>query len=328
MLTRLLIVTQTVDTEDPVLGFFVRWIEEFAKHTEHIEVICLKSGKFNFPKNVRVHSLGKENREESRVVYAFRLLKLVWKLRNEYDTVFVHMNPEYLLLAGWLWRLWNKRIALWYTHKTVDLKLRIAVLFVHSVFTASTESFRLKTKKLQVMGHGIDGNFFFPDPAVLRGTAVLSAGRLSPTKRHDLVISAAAHFPNEVWIVGDGPERQHLESLARNLSITERVHFLGPQTQEQLRKEYREAGVFLHVSETGSLDKVVLEALSCGLPVITTARTLSDLPVTVVLPEEISIAREVLAVHTTDPQSLVAYVQEHHSLQKLIPTILKEMQGI
>lgn len=324
---RLLIVTQVVDTEDPVLGFFVRWIEEFAKYTEHIEVICLKEGRHTFPANVRVHSLGKET-HISRVKYIFHFYKYVWDLRHEYDTVFVHMNPEYLLLAGWLWRLWNKRIALWYTHKTVDLKLRIAVSFVHTVFTASSESFRLKTKKLHVMGHGIDGNFFFPDPAVLRGTAVLSAGRLSPTKRHDLVISAAAHFPNEVWIVGNGPERQRLENLAENLSITERVHFLGPQTQEQLRKEYREACVFLHVSETGSLDKVVLEALSCGLPVITTAITLSDLPVTVVPSEEISIAEEVLAAHNIDPQSLFSYVQEHHSLQKLIPTILKEMQTI
>jgi hypothetical protein len=62
--------------------------------------------------------------------------------------------------------------------------------------------------------------------------------------------------------------------------------------------------------------------------VITTASTLSDLPVTVVLPEVIAIAKEVLAAHNTDPKSLFSYVQEHHSLQKLIPTILKEMQSI
>ena len=39
---KLLIVTQAVDTEEPALGFFVRWIEELAKRVESVEVICLK----------------------------------------------------------------------------------------------------------------------------------------------------------------------------------------------------------------------------------------------------------------------------------------------
>lgn len=35
---KLLIVTQAVDTEDPVLGFFVRWIEELGKHVESNQI--------------------------------------------------------------------------------------------------------------------------------------------------------------------------------------------------------------------------------------------------------------------------------------------------
>ncbi|VAW33214.1 hypothetical protein MNBD_CPR01-313, partial [hydrothermal vent metagenome] len=179
---KLLIVTQTIDENDPVLGFFVRWVEEFAKHAESVEVICLNLGKSDLPKNVRVHSLGKErvsgadntgNIEQAqstapsfarrcalRATYAIRFIRLVWRLRNNYDTVFVHMNPEYFVLAGKLWRLMRKRTALWYTHKSVDLKLRIAVLFANIVFTASPESFRLKSNKVHVVGHGIDLEHF------------------------------------------------------------------------------------------------------------------------------------------------------------------------
>ncbi len=47
---RILIVTQTVDTQDPVLGFFVRWIEEFAKHAEELTVICLEKASIRFRK--------------------------------------------------------------------------------------------------------------------------------------------------------------------------------------------------------------------------------------------------------------------------------------
>jgi len=80
------------------------------------------------------------------------------------------------------------------------------------------------------------------------------------------------------------------------------VQFLGPLTQTQLRDEYRKASSLIHTSETGSLDKVVLEAIACGLPVETKDPALAGLP--------------------PDP----IYVRERHSLQKLIPAILKELK--
>jgi glycosyltransferase involved in cell wall biosynthesis len=321
---KLLIITQTVDMDDSILGFFTRWIEEFAKHAEHIEVICLKEGKHTLPANVRVHSLGKE-RSLSRATYILNFYRYIWKLRHDYDSVFVHMNPVYVILGGLFWRLWNKRISLWYTHKNVDLKLRLAVLLSNNIFTASKRSFRLKNRKVHVMGHGIDVDFFSPDSKLLRGTAVLSAGRLSRAKRHDLVIRAAEHFPNEVRIAGGGPEKSNLETLAKHLSVASRVHFLGPQTQEQLREEYRTSGVFVHVSETGSLDKVTLEALACGLPVITTNPDFSAFPVTVVSATPEAIAEGVIETHKEDPDALAEYVRSHHSLQHLIPALMHSL---
>jgi len=321
---KLFICTQAVDTQDPVLRFFIRWIEEFAKHCEKIIVVCLREGTHQLPANVEVVVLG----EVARWLKAFRLLRISVLRRNDYDAVFVHMNPEYIVIAGLLWHTLHKRIALWYTHKSVNLKLRIAVFFANVIFTASTESFRIQSRKVKVVGHGIDVDFFYPEQKKTRGTTVLSAGRLSLIKRHDLVIHAAEHFPNEVHIVGDGPEKQYLKDLAKQLSITSRVHFLGAETQERLREEYRRAGVLVHTSETGSLDKIVLEALACGLPVITTNLALSGLPVVIVDPTANAIAKEVFTIRTTNPQTLFAYVREHHSLQRLIPVILNILQSV
>lgn len=300
---KLLIVTQAVDTGDPVLGFFVRWIEEFAKHAERVEVICLREGKHALPPNVRVHSLGKtENSKQktisSRVRYTTRFLSLAWKLRHEYDAVFVHMNPEYVILGGPFWRLWGKRIGLWYTHKSVDLKLRVAARLADVIFTASKESFRMPTKKLHVMGHGIDVDFFSPDASIVRGGWALSVGRLMKSKRHDLAIRMAVQEDKELHIAGEGPERKHLEALAIELGL--RARFLGGLNQAQLRDEYRKAAYLIHTSETGSLDKVVLEALACDLPVRTNDSALK-------------------ALENAGP----AYVREHHSLEHLIPAILK-----
>src|SRR3989344_648753 len=277
---KLLICTQVVDKNDPVLGFFVRWIEEFTKHCA-VEVISLKD-------------LGRGG----RLLRTWRLLRRA--STGRYDAVFVHMNPEYLVAAGWLWKLRGKKTGLWYTHKSVDLKLRVAEKFADVIFTASKESFRLPSKKVRVMGHGIDTDFFCPDPGVVRGTHLLSVGRLMNTKRHDLAIREAARMGKDLRIAGEGPERKNLEALAQKLGA--RVQFLGPLTQVQLRDEYRRAALLIHRSETGSLDKVVLEAAACGLPVDTTDPALKYLE-----------------------QATPAYVREHHSLKNLIPAILKNL---
>ena len=147
------------------------------------------------------------------------------------------------------------------------------------------------------MGHGIDSDFFSPDASVARGKWILSVGRLMQSKRHDLAIRFAMQEEKELRIAGEGPERMHLEALASELGA--RVRFLGGVSQSQLRDEYRKAERLIHTSETGSLDKVVLEALACGLPVRTNDQALK-------------------ALENANP----AYVREHHSLQRLIPAIL------
>src|SRR4051812_25119270 len=100
---KLLLFTQTVDEDDLYLGFFHAWIEELAKHFEKITVVCLKEGKHFLPENVEVLSLGKEH-GTSRLTRALRVLGYSYQRRREYDSVLVHMNQEYILLAGWMWK--------------------------------------------------------------------------------------------------------------------------------------------------------------------------------------------------------------------------------
>ncbi len=295
---RLLITTQAMDASDPVLGFFVQWVEEFAKHCEQVTVICLRRGEYSLPQNVRVFALGRGG----KAARAYKLMRGAYAFRNNYDAVFVHMNPEYLVAAGWLWRFLGKRTVLWYMHKSVDLKLRVATLFVNAIVTGSRESFRLPTKKLTVLHHGIDTGYFSPDPTIARGSHWLSVGRLNASKRHDVIIREAAQAHKALRIAGEGPERAHLEALARELKA--QVEFLGGRAHAQLRDEYRRAALFVHRSETGSLDKVVLEALACGCPMSTADPALKFLE-----------------------HEGPAYVQKNHSLQTLIPRILEVLHG-
>jgi glycosyltransferase involved in cell wall biosynthesis len=316
---RLLICTQAVDPYDSVLGFFVRWIEEFAERCEHVTVICLRKGNLQMPDNVEVIALG----TQWRLMRVVEFLAFVIGRHKEYDTVLVHMNPEYLVVAGLVWRVMRKRIGLWYTHRVVNIKLRVATFFAHSIFTASGESFRLFSNKVHVTGHGIDTSFFKPDKNIIRSGDWLSVGRLMKTKRHDLSIRAASVAHALLRVVGEGPEREKLEVLAQEVGA--RVVFVGGVRQEELLREYQTASVLVHTSETGSLDKVVLEALACDCPVVTTSTAIDTLPVVVVEATPDMLAQAVVRNKRTLAYSSAEYVRMYHSLPRLIQSLCTEL---
>lgn len=277
---KLLIVTQIVDKNDPVLGFFHRWIEEFAKHAEQVTVICLREGVHSLPENVQVHSLGKERGRQPSFVYALRFLGLAWKLRRQYDSVFVHMNHEYLLVAGWLWFFLQKKTALWYTHGSVPLTLRVASLFAQRIFTASEKSLRLATRKKKVMGHGMDVSLLEVN-LMDSGEAVrlVTVSRVSRVKNIHILIDALARLDTYIrpkFIIVGEPitdlDRDYLRELKEQIStlgLNNWVHFAGPKNQTEISEILSASHVFLHASNTGSLDKAPLEALALGVSVIT-----------------------------------------------------------
>lgn len=343
---KLLICTQAVDLDDPILGFFHAWIEEFSKHTESVEVICLRSGRHALPHNVRVHSLGKEV-GVPRTVRLWRFCKYLWTYRKDYDAVFVHMNPEYVVLAGMFWRLWSKRIGLWYAHGSVDLKLRVATTLTHDVLTASRESFRISSPKVHAIGHGIEmprctaGALHTP----LRLTSV---GRISPVKRHGLLFEvlrvlkergteASLTLAGAPATDADRAYEARLKSEARDQELA--VLWRGPVTHDAVETILCEADIFVSCSETGSLDKAVLEAMAAGLPVVTTNDGLRSAlqgvdPQALVEPNAPAIAdRVAMLTALTEPErdSLRAryrsYVRDHHSLSALIKKIVTRLSG-
>ncbi len=110
---------------------------------------------------------------------------------------------------------------------------------------------------------------------------LLQACRLIPKKGVSTSIRAFAilqrEFPNaELFIAGKGPLQPKLEGLAAQLGISDKVHFCGFLSQEELLKLYATSHLFLHPSETEldqnqeGIPNSVLEAMSTGLAVAAT----------------------------------------------------------
>jgi glycosyltransferase involved in cell wall biosynthesis len=98
---------------------------------------------------------------------------------------------------------------------------------------------------------------------------VVFVGRLVPVKRIDLLLRAVALCEGvHLAIVGDGPERESLVTLAADLAVADRVRFLGALSQKIVLAELARAHALVMASEHEGLPHVVLEALTMGTPVV------------------------------------------------------------
>ena len=104
---------------------------------------------------------------------------------------------------------------------------------------------------------------------------VLFVGRLAKEKNIPNLLKAAAivikKFPRTLFlIVGDGPEREKLERLAKELQIENNVVFEGLIEHDRLPAYYKACDVFVLPSDHEGWGLVIVEALAAGKPVITT----------------------------------------------------------
>jgi colanic acid/amylovoran biosynthesis glycosyltransferase len=152
----------------------------------------------------------------------------------------------------------------------------------------------------------------------------VQAGRLIEKKGLPVTLRAFASFlkryPNAtLTIAGEGPLLGHLQELARELKIDNRVSFTGFISQEQLRDLYYASHIFLHPSETGpdgnqeGIPNSMLEAMASGLPVFATEHG--------GIPEAIEHGRSGVLVPERDDEelawALLNAVEDRHFLSQV-----------
>jgi glycosyltransferase involved in cell wall biosynthesis len=277
---RLLFLTQVLDRGDAVLGFVHRWVAGLARGCERLRVIALEVGDTtDLPANVDAREVGRSGRVARWLRYQGFLREALGG--DRFDTVLAHMVPRYTLLAAPQARAFGARQYLWYTHGGIDERLRRAEREVEAIFTASPESLRLETPKKVVTGHGIDLEHFDDGGAPPdEPPRLVAVGRLTPAKDPLCLISALARLRRaghdlHLDLVGGELAAGDLaygrgvrEAIART-GLEQRVHLHGAVPYLEVPALYRAATLLVSASRTGSVDKVVLEAMACRRTVIT-----------------------------------------------------------
>jgi len=138
-----------------------------------------------------------------------------------------------------------------------------------------SREFGVPPHRLAMIHNGVDLEYFRPPASGHRPNpgSVLSVARFVPDKDHETLIRAFRlvaqdHPETELWLVGDGPEKEAIRQLAAEMLPPGAVRFFPGQ--EDLRPFFEQAGLFVLSSVREALPNVVLEAMAAGLPVVAT----------------------------------------------------------
>ena len=157
------------------------------------------------------------------------------------------------------------------------LRRSVTVLPSTTLLRMAREVWRLPAGGLRLVPNGVDLQRFRPGPADAlppgEGPWLGTAAALRPEKNVGRLLRAAALLRGQgvafrLAIMGDGPERPALETLARDLGLTDCTHFLGHVADPAAT--CRGLDVFALSSDTEQMPFAVLEAMASGLAVAST----------------------------------------------------------
>lgn len=350
---RLALINFEMDGLSDVLAYQCRVARELARHVEFLLVFTEKRGEYESSENMQVElipsrPMGLPRKLGSGWLYNASALRLMRKHRI--DACFIHMNARWTYLLKPTLAAQGIAPVLWYCHGSVTWRLRLAARCARRIVTASPESCRVTPEKVHCIGHGIDTDLFQPAQKAQDANELLYIGRISPRKRQDLLIDTMAAMParqngTAVRLRLVGPPLtsadQHFDRTLRarvwNENLEELVRFDSFVPMQHMPRLYRHAFAQINVSQTNSVDKGVLEALACGVPVLTSNVAFFNLLEQAGLGELIirderpkAIADQILALHARradyPPDRLRELIVGHYDLRTYVQRILQHLR--
>ena len=258
--------------------------------------------KYDIPNEIKIHYIEKSNPNESGIIktikipfLAYKYSKLLKQLEITHSLSFL-TRPSFInvissKLTSYRFKvITNERAfpSLQYSYRSFQSffnKKMIRLLYKKSDVVISnshgnandlTENFSVPINKMKVIHNPIDLekidkiealNDFFD----IKKFNLITLGRLDIGKNHSMLINAISKLNNPIlrlYIFGEGNMKKELESQIKELKLEKQVVLAGfdPNPYKYLKK----ADLFIFGSNHEGFPNVLLEAMSCGLPILST----------------------------------------------------------
>jgi glycosyltransferase involved in cell wall biosynthesis len=345
MLMHLVFVCLSADPTDHAHVATLSWIETLASRPEidRLTVLALRAGAV--PPRSKLTVRGFRGRTRLHTLWRF-YAEVRHTLRRGADAFFVYQTGPYPVLLWPIKMLRGVPIYYWKAHPYISPWTWLSARVVATrVFTATPGSLPLRLSNLVVAGHGIDVQQFSPADGPPATRDLVTVGRVTPVKRLEVMIKAVARCterfgpPVSLDIYGpthDDDYRNGLVRLIGDLGLSE--HIVFRDVTDDLPRVLHAHRLFLNFSRT-ALDKAVLEAMACGLPVLSTNPAVDEmLPAALraglMVPEDDVDAQadaihRLLTIGDAERAALGAALRElvvrEHNVQGLVERIVKEI---
>lgn len=151
----------------------------------------------------------------------------------------------------------------------LSLVVPLVLKFAKHIIVTTSENQKIARSIL--IPNGVDPDVFKPTSG-RENNLIVSVGRLEPQKRYDLLIKAVSQSRYrsriELVIIGEGSKAFELRLLAKKLNV--KLKLINNLPYLQLVAWYQKATIFALTSDYEGQPKTLIEALSCGCPVLTT----------------------------------------------------------
>jgi len=278
----LLVFNIRTDADHPTQGVTTLWLNKLSKYFNHISVITMHKGRLELEDNIEVYSVGGEC-GYSRIRKTKNFYQIIFKIlrRKKIHGCFTHMAVLFVLMGGPILALKRIPIVTWYSHSVINPTMIGAFFLSNTVITASPDSFRIKSQKVQITGHGIDTGQYSrkkTEPGAL--FTIGSVGRISRIKNYETLIRALGLLMNEgidsfqaklygnIQTRDDEDYKKYVESLIKRLGLEGKVDLPGPITRDQVPEIASNFDVFVNMLSKGGAGKAVLEAMSLEIPTL------------------------------------------------------------
>jgi glycosyltransferase involved in cell wall biosynthesis len=352
---RLLVVNFEMDRLSRTMPWSQQVVNLLAESCEEVAVLTSRVGHYDSPSNVHVEVMPFPR---LMAVPGLRLgaIALVngqaYRLARHYrvEACFVHMAVRWVYYLRPCFSLLRLPVLAWYAHGTVSDELHRVHRAATRIVTSTPEGFRIPSDKVRVIGQGVDTDVFDLVPWEAERNDILAVTRISPRKRIELLIEVMRCLrdvptvpPLRLRIIGTTITREDqyyelgLRERVWQLGLHEQVEFVGFVPQPYIPIYYRSGFLHLNVSQTGSMDKTVVEALACGCPVLTSNEAFHDLlrdyPDFIIHDERPeAIAGQILDLHARraryDRATLRTLVVGQHDMRSYVQKVLTNSQEI
>ena len=160
---------------------------------------------------------------------------------------------------------------------TVSLDKADAVHCVSQDILEKALHYGMTRTRAVVIHPAVDPDFFIPADLKMPGQEVrlVTTGSLIWRKGYEYMLIALSDLrcmgiDAKLHIIGEGNERNRILYTAQDLDLADKVILHGKLSPEHVRQQLQQADIFVFTSLSEGLPNAVLEAMSCGLPVVTT----------------------------------------------------------